>query len=89
MKSNLSVGPPLDLVVYEAGRLETDRIVCMDMNNPYYRMLHTVWGKKLREAFEDLEDPVWDDTHTDTPMKVDDGGSKPLRKISRPEDRLI
>ena len=89
MKSNLSVGPPLDLVVYEADRLETDRIVCMDMNNPYYRMLHTVWGKKLREAFEDLEDPVWDDTHTDTPMKVDDGGSKPLRKISRPEDRLI
>ena len=89
MKSNLSVGPPLDLVVYEAGRLETDRIVCMDMNNPYYRMLHTVWGKKLREAFEELEDPVWDDTHTDTPMKVDDGGSKPLRKISRPEDRLI
>ena len=89
MKSNRSVGPPLDLVVYEADRLETDRIVCMDMNNPYYRMLHTVWGKKLREAFEDLEDPVWDDTHTDTPMKVDDGGSKPLRKISRPEDRLI
>ena len=89
MKSNLSVGPPLDLVVYESDRLETDRIVCMDMNNPYYRMLHTVWGKKLREAFEDLEDPVWDDTHTDTPMKVDDGGSKPLRKISRPEDRLI
>lgn len=89
MKSNLSVGPPLDLVVYEADRLQTDRIVCMDMNNPYYRMLHTFWGQKLREAFEDLEDPVWDDAHTDTPLKVDDGRSKPLKKISSPQERLI
>src|SRR5215212_10223674 len=44
MKSNLSVGPPLDLVVYEANRFETDRIVCIDMQNPYFRMLHSGWG---------------------------------------------
>ena len=89
MKSNLSVGPPLDLVVYEANRFETDKIVCIDMNNPYYRMLHNSWGQKLREVFDSLEDPVWDDAHTDTPLKVDTGRSKPLKKITRPEERLI
>ncbi|MGZ5270501.1 MAG: peptidase, partial [Ramlibacter sp.] len=89
MKSNLSVGPPLDLVVYEANRFETDKIVCMDMNNPYYRMLHNVWGQKLRDVFDSLEDPVWDDAHTETPLKVDNARSKPLKKISRPEERLI
>jgi putative proteasome-type protease len=89
MKSNLSVGPPLDLVVYEANRFETDKIVCMDMNNPYYRMLHTSWGEKLRNVFDRIEDPVWDDAHTDTPLKVQDSRSKPLKKISRPEERLI
>ena len=89
MKSNLSVGPPLDLVVYEANRFETDKIVCIDMNNPYYRMLHNSWGQKLREVFDSLEDPVWDDTHTETPLKADTGRSKPLKKITRPEERLI
>ena len=87
MKSNLSVGPPLDLVVYEANRFETDKVVCIDMQNPYYRMLHSSWGQKLREVFDSLEDPVWDDAHTDTPLLHAAGGrSKPLKKISTPEE---
>ena len=89
MKSNLSVGPPMDLVVYEANRFESDQIVCIDMQNPYYRMLHSSWGQKLREVFDSLEDPVWDDAHTDTPLKVAEAQNKPLRKISRPEEKLI
>jgi putative proteasome-type protease len=90
MKSNLSVGPPLDLVVYEANRLETDKIVCIDMHNPYFRMLHSGWGQKLREVFDSLEDPVWDESHTDTPLRTEAGGrSKPLKKITRPEEKLI
>jgi len=89
MKSNLSVGPPLDLVVYEANRFESDKVACLDQNNPYYRMLHSSWGQKLREVFDSLEDPVWDDAHTDTPLKVEDGRSKPLKKITRPDERLI
>jgi putative proteasome-type protease len=89
MKSNLSVGPPLDLVMYEANRFETDQIVCVDMANPYYRMLHNSWGQKLREVFDSLDDPVWDDAHTDTPLKSSDGRNKPLKKITRPDERLI
>ncbi|HVZ42975.1 MAG TPA: proteasome-type protease [Ramlibacter sp.] len=89
MKSNLSVGPPLDLVVYEANRFQTDKVVCIDMHNPYYRMLHEGWGQKLREVFDSLEDPVWDDAHTEVPLKMDDGRNKPLKKITRPEEKLI
>jgi putative proteasome-type protease len=90
MKSNLSVGPPLDLVVYEADQYETDKVVCIDMQNPYFRMLHSGWGQKLREVFDSLEDPVWDDSHSDNPLIAGNSGrSKPLRKIGRPEDRLI
>jgi putative proteasome-type protease len=90
MKSNLSVGPPLDLVVYEVNRFETDKIVSIDMQNPYYRMLHQSWGQKLREVFDSLDDPVWDESHTDTPLRTHAGGrSKPLKKITRPEEKLI
>ncbi|MBC7604029.1 MAG: proteasome-type protease [Ramlibacter sp.] len=89
MKSNLSVGPPLDLVVYEANSFQTDKIVSIDQSNPYYKMLHSSWGQKLREVFDSLDDPVWDDAQTNTPLKVDSGMSKPLKKITRPDERLI
>jgi len=89
MKSNLSVGLPLDLVVYEANRFESDKIVCIDSNNPYYRMLHSSWGQKLREVFDGLDDPVWNDAHTDTPLKMPAARSEAMRKITRPEERLI
>jgi putative proteasome-type protease len=89
MKSNLSVGPPLDLVVYEADTFQTDKIVCIDTQNPYYRMLHTSWGQKLREVFDSLEDPVWNDAHTEIPLKATSGRNPPLKKITRPDERLI
>jgi putative proteasome-type protease len=89
MKSNLSVGPPLDLVVYEANRFETDKIVCIDMQNPYYRMLHNSWGQKLREVFDSIEDPVWDDSATEHPLKMPATRHSPLRKISTPDEKLI
>ena len=88
MKSNLSVGPPLDLAVYEVDRFETDKLVCIDMANPYYRMLHNSWGQKLREVFDSLDDPVCDGGHTDTPLKVE-VRSKPLKKITHSDERLI
>ena len=89
LKSNLSVGLPLDLVVYEANTLKTDKIVAIDTDNPYFRMLHNSWGQKLREVFDSLEDPVWDDAHTDTPLHVPDARAKPLRKLNNPNDKLI
>ena len=89
MKSNLSVGLPLDLVVYEANRLETDKIVCMDANNPYYQMMHNSWGQKLREVFDSIDDPVWDGSATDHPLMQPAVRHPPLRKISTPEEKLI
>lgn len=89
MKSNLSVGLPLDLCVYEANRFETDKIVCIDNENPYYRMVHGSWGQKLREVFDSIEDPVWDDKHTDVPLKMPASRHQPMKKISRPDEKLI
>ena len=75
--------------MYEANRFETDKVVCIDMQNPYFRMLHSGWGQKLREVFDSLEDPVWDDKHTDIPLKSTDGRYPALKKITRPDERLI
>ncbi len=89
MKSNLSVGMPLDLVVYEADSLQSDKVVCIDNDNPYYMMMHKNWGRKLREVFDSIEDPVWDDAHTDVPLKMPATRNDPLRKITNPNEKLI
>lgn len=89
MKSNLSVGMPLDLVVYEVNALQSDKVVCIDRDNPYYTMMHNSWGKKLREVFDSIEDPVWDDSHTNTPLKMPASRHAALRKISTPTEKLI
>ena len=88
LKSNLSVGLPLDLVVYEADQLQSDRIVCIDDNNPYFRMLHDTWGQKLREVFDGIEHPTWDGSHTAVPLMTGNA-RRALKKISTPKDKLI
>jgi putative proteasome-type protease len=89
LKSNLSVGLPLDMVVYEANRFETDKVVCIDENNPYFKMLHSSWGQKLREVFDSIEDPMWHGEQTDVPLMMQSQRSMPLKKISTPEEKLI
>ncbi|MEO6623812.1 MAG: proteasome-type protease [Burkholderiaceae bacterium] len=89
LKSNLSVGLPLDLVVYEVNSFQTDKVVCVDENNPYFKMMHNNWGKKLREVFDSIEDPMWKGEQTDVPLMVEGQRSKPLRKITTPQEKLI
>ena len=89
LKSNLSVGLPLDLVVYEVDRFATDRIVCIDEHNPYFRMLHDSWGQKLRQVFDSIEDPAWNGGSTNVPILASPARSKPLKKITTPQDKLI
>ncbi len=89
LKSNLSVGLPLDLVVYEADSFSTSKVVCIDENNPYFRMLHDSWGQKLRQVFDSIEDPAWSGGATEVPIMVSPARSKPLKKITTHTDRLI
>ncbi len=89
LKSNLSVGLPLDLVVYEANSFATDKVVCIDEQNPYFKMLHDNWGQRLREVFDGIEDPLWNGGHTDIPLMTHSDRALPLKKITRREDKLI
>ena len=89
LKSNLSVGLPLDLAVYEADRLATDRIACIDEHNPYMRMLRESWGHNLREVFDSIEHPTWDGTATAVPLMGVGERHQPLRKISHEREKLI
>lgn len=89
LKSNLSVGLPLDLLVYEADALRSDRIVCIDENNPYFAMIRGTWGQRLREVFEGIEDPRWDGGAAAHPLLVPSTRHEPMKKIAHPGEKIV
>jgi len=89
LKSNLSVGLPLDLLVYREGSFQSQEIVCIDDENPYFKMIHDSWGRRLREVFEGIADPVWDGAATEHPLVAPSARYELTRKIGAPEDRIV
>ncbi len=59
IRSNLSVGLPLDLVIVKRDRLEVARHVNIDSDNEYFDSLRGRWSDALREAFAQLPEPDW------------------------------
>ncbi|MEY8877092.1 MAG: peptidase [Leptothrix sp. (in: b-proteobacteria)] len=89
LKSNLSVGLPLDLLVYREGALQCDQIACIDDKNPYFKMIHETWGERLREVFEGIDDPRWDGGDAAHPLLVDTERHEVMRKISHPGEKVV
>jgi putative proteasome-type protease len=89
LKSNLTAGLPLDLLVYAEGRFESDQLICIDDQNPYFQMIRTTWGQRLREVFASIDDPRWDGGDTQHPLMVDSARSEPMRKIHHPGEKIV
>ncbi len=89
LKSNLSVGPPLDLLVYREGSFQSHEHVCIDEHNPYFQMIRNTWGQRLREVFEGIEDPRWDGGDAAHPLMVGSQRFEAMRKITNPGERIV
>jgi putative proteasome-type protease len=59
IRSNLSVGVPLDLLSIKRDELKVHSHVNIDENHAYYRMIRTRWSESLRHAFHEIPDPEW------------------------------
>lgn len=59
IRSNLSVGLPLDLVMVKRDRYEIARHINIDSENEYFHGLRDRWSDALREAFAELPEPDW------------------------------
>jgi putative proteasome-type protease len=89
LKSNVSVGLPIDLVVYRAGALKSDQIVCIDEANPYFSMVRDAWGQGLRTAFDGIDDPKWDANAARFPLSVPSDRYEAMRKIAGPGEKIV
>ena len=56
LRSNLSVGMPIDLLLYERDTLDVRRVQRIDENNDYYRKLSNQWAKALRAAVASMDE---------------------------------
>src|SRR3954452_1609763 len=54
MKSNVTVGPPIDLLVYSAGELEVKRQRKFDADDPSLAKIRVRWQQALRHAIQRL-----------------------------------
>ena len=59
MRSNISVGLPIDLVVYQADSLTIRMQRRIEETDPYFQMVHAQWGAGLRRVFAELPAPDW------------------------------
>jgi putative proteasome-type protease len=89
LKSNLSVGLPLDLLVYRAGQLKSDHFVCVDEHNPYFQFIRSTWGEKLHRVFESIEDPQWSGGETKHPLLVVSKRFPPMKKIGDADEKIV
>jgi putative proteasome-type protease len=59
IRSNLSVGPPLDLAVIKRDEFRLSTHISIDLDNEYFKMIRTRWGYALQEVFSELPNPEW------------------------------
>jgi len=81
LRSNISVGLPLDLLLYEKDKLAVTRFVTIDEKNQYFQMIRNTWGQQLKHVFEGIADPVWDAAPETTVnvLSATNMNSKPVR----------
>lgn len=74
IRSNLSVGMPIDLALLRAGELKIERKMRLEADTPLYAEIHETWSRKLEAAMHSLPrfpwEPPRDDAEPATPAPV-------------------
>ena len=70
IRSNLTVGPPIELLIYSSHTLDGGRRLVFKEDDPYYRALGDAWNEGLRQALNQLPAFEWE------------GGTQPLQVMA-------
>jgi len=66
MRSNATVGPPIELLLYQRDSLRFDRHTTLEENDPYLLEVKASWDREVKEAFHQIGHYRWDDQPTKT-----------------------
>ena len=67
MKSNITVGPPIELAIYQHNKLDNQYYNKFEEGSEYLRNLKTAWDEKLQEAFKQLPPIEWANSWDQSP----------------------
>ena len=59
MRSNATVGPPVEVLIYVRDSLMLNRRFCFKADDPYLIELKQAWDAKLKESFNELHTYSW------------------------------
>jgi putative proteasome-type protease len=59
MRSNISVGLPIDMVWYQNNSLQLMLERRIEEDDTYFNLIHTQWGEGLKRVFAQLPNPDW------------------------------
>jgi putative proteasome-type protease len=70
LRSNLSVGMPIDLLVYRKDALEIGEQRRIDEKDPYYRKVSAGWSQAIRNAFDHIDEFGEDEAGQQQPLQL-------------------
>jgi putative proteasome-type protease len=64
MRANISVGPPVELAIYQHNDLSLNRRLSFDYGTPFFSNMQKSWNEGLRRAFNQLPRFDWESPGT-------------------------
>lgn len=77
IRSNLTVGPPVELLILQRDMIDTPYRVKLTEDDPFYRDLTEQWGAGLLRALDGLPRIPWQPGHEQVPMGLNGDCSPP------------
>jgi putative proteasome-type protease len=71
MKSNISVGPPINLVMYKTDSFELRNSLELRLGAPYIAKIRNLWENSVRRAFEAMPDIEWENENASSEPSED------------------
>ncbi|WP_018953547.1 proteasome-type protease [Thioalkalivibrio sulfidiphilus] len=60
MRSNVTVGPPIEVLIYEKDKLAFDHYLCLEADDDYLLTLKRAWDENIKKAFRELPRFDWE-----------------------------
>ena len=73
MRSNLTVGPPIEVIMYHADSLTNERRYRFEESSEYLRKLNAAWDDRLKEAFNNMPPIAWSQAWDQSPASEHSG----------------
>jgi putative proteasome-type protease len=77
IKSNATVGPPIEVLVYEKDSYSSDHYIKMEEDDEYLRSVKMAWNDALKDAFSKLPPFHWENRGAANAQAVNDQSEPP------------